>query len=347
MLSGGSKKMVQQSNSYNLSDSWRALSGNTSEEGWRTIPIEITGNCELMAARYFPDDMEAILIGFRNIVIPLAKNLPQGQGFQVGRIESNSVPDRRIWVSLLRLPAGSIEMFERMAEDIVRTVHSHSSVSEEHIFQIFSNRIKAWQDFMDKGSGNVLSAEAETGLFGELTILDEFLFNGIPLNISIQSWVGPADGIHDFVFGSVGIEVKTTVSKGEFIARIGSLEQLDSSLVHSLFLAGVRLLNSDIGLTLPEKIYNIRKHFDDNPIAQNIFDCRLIQAGYMDFFSERYTRRFRNLNNIWYQVDNAFPKLTKENIPQGIVRAKYDLDLNLVPSQHLCFDDVLLNLRGS
>jgi len=172
--------MVQQSNKSTLCAAWRALDGGTGEGGWRTIPLEMKGNCRILAGRYFPGNEEAILVGFRSVNVPQDKNLPQGHGFRVNRLERNIMADCQVWVALARLAAGSLDMFALMAEDILNFLNSRATEREDSIFHAFLGRIRAWQNFMDREGAGILSAEAETGLFGELIILDKLISSGMP-----------------------------------------------------------------------------------------------------------------------------------------------------------------------
>jgi hypothetical protein len=157
----------------------------------------MNGNCRLLAGRYFPGNEEAILVGFSSVNVPPDRNLPQGHGFRVNRLERDIIGDGHIWVSLARLAAGSLDMFALMAEDIVNFLNSRAEESEDSIFHAFLGRIRAWQNFMDREGMGVLSAEAETGLFGELVILDKLISSGMSLMDAVNAWQGPVDGIQD------------------------------------------------------------------------------------------------------------------------------------------------------
>lgn len=57
-----------QPNSAGIIAAWRALGGCMESEGWRSIPISFSGNCNLQAARCYPENVEALLIGFSSMV---------------------------------------------------------------------------------------------------------------------------------------------------------------------------------------------------------------------------------------------------------------------------------------
>ena len=111
--------MAQQSEFDRLQTAWRALAGDGVTEGWRTIPIEPLGAHRLLAGRHFPGNEEAILVGFNSVHLPPDGQLPQGQGFRVERVRHKISGDAHAWIALSRQPVGSLDMFARMAEDVV------------------------------------------------------------------------------------------------------------------------------------------------------------------------------------------------------------------------------------
>jgi len=338
--------MAQQTNSGKLRDAWRALAGSGHGDGWRTIAIEMKGNCRILAGRLFPADEEAILVGFHSANVPPDKNLPQGHGFQVNRLERNITGDGNIWVSLARLPAGSLDMFCLMAEDIISFLSSHYNNAEEDVLQTFLGRIRAWQTFMDHGSLGVLSSEAEIGLFGELVVLREFLKTTLPKIDVVTAWEGPIDGLQDFLVGTGAVEVKTTVSPASFPAKIGSLEQLDNSLTQPLYLAGIRLEINASGHTLPEFSRSLREYLSADPSALALYDSRLMRAGLFEIHTDSYIRKFQHMNTLVFSVDENFPRLTSGNVRPEIRRANYEIDLSLVKYSNTDLSIAIKTLRN-
>ena len=140
-----------------------------------------------------------------------------------------------------------------MAEDMVRLLDGCGGTREETVLRRFLARIHAWQQFMNRHRESVLSAENEQGLFGELVLLEHLFDAELPPQDILDAWQGPADGLQDFMLGSGGIEVKTTLMAGGFPATISSLEQLDDSLRKPLFVVATRLALHSGGMTLPER----------------------------------------------------------------------------------------------
>lgn len=320
-----------------LVTAWRALSGNDEDEGWRLIAISTAGNHRLLAARQFPANNEALLVGFDTVTLPSALQLPSGSGFRVEQVITGQPGN---WLALIRQPQGSFDMFSRMSADIVSSIGSHRLISEQRMLQLFIGRIKAWQHFMSRTSG-ALGPEAELGLAGELHCVGVLIDAGVPLHTVIEGWQGPYDGLQDFELGGGAVEVKTTLSPFGFPAKILSLEQLDDTVRSPLYLCGCRFVLSDVGHTLPERIVRLRELLAADTGALALFDSALLHAGYNDTDAQYYTRAFVAAEVRFQRVSETFPRLTPGTVPAGIRMARYEIDLDAVTERHSPVAEVL------
>ena len=328
-----------------LQAAWRALGESFAGEGWRTIPVEPAGPCRILAGRHFVGGEEALLIGFVPGGTAVdANTLPRGRGFRV-EVDFDEMPgDARTWVALVRESAGSREIFARMAEDVIDVLSDHAG-GDEDLLRRFTARIRAWQSFMDRGRDEVLGPAAEVGLVGELSFLQQLLENGVPASVAVDGWRGPLDGLHDFVLGNGAMEVKASVASGEFPAIVGSLEQLDESLVQWLFLVGVQLVLDASGRTLPALVGVIGDLLRDDPALLGSFEDLVLQAGFLVDLSNRYRRRFRYGSTAIFSVHAGFPKLSHANIARAIRTARYELDLDMVQEPRIELKDALAKLQ--
>jgi len=311
---------------------WSALSGQQHGDGWRTIPLDVTTPCQILAGRRFPGDEEAVLVGFRLSRLHPLVPLPEGRGFRVERPKVQILGESREWFSLSRQGAGSLEMFTAMVCDVIALLESSRHVGDDRLCQVFVGRICAWQEFMERGRNGVLTAEAEVGLFGELIILTRLIELGIPAAVAIDFWQGPMRSIQDFEIGPGAIEVKTTIAASGFPATIGSLEQLDDAARQPLFVAGVRLAVDKSGVRLTDLIASIRQKVREQTGSTAMLDNRLLQAGFFDDFSGEYERNFLHIRTRILPVDGNFPRLVRGIVPPAVTRACYMINLDLVDS---------------
>lgn len=313
---------------------WSSLTGSSAELGWQAIALPAAGPLELLAGRRSPDNAEAVLVGFPTTRVAASEKLPEGQGFAVER--ANPADDGKLWLALTRKSVGSAELFAAMACDVVGTLDDTASTGadESKLLRVLIGRVGAWQEFMRKGT-QVLSSEAEIGLIGELTLLRAIIDEGVRPALAIESWVGPLDGLQDFELGTGALEVKTTLSATGFPAKIGSLEQLDDSTRQPLFLAGVRLRQTESGLNLSQVVEAMRQLIEGDAEAERLLAERLLAGGYIDSHADRYPRRFEKAGMRVVEVVGDFPRLTLGKVPGGITRAMYEIDLDRTPGENV------------
>ncbi len=324
-----------------LLTAWRALAGCTNEPGWRCIPVATYAHCHLLAGRRFPGNEEALLAGFHLEIPPT--ELPLGHGFAVLTVDMGVTEPNRVWFGLVRQPAGNPEMFTLMAADMVSTLGAASGLDEGAIFQLFLDRIRAWQNFMRRGRDGLLSAEAELGLHGELILLALLLDAGLNALSAVESWRGPLHGLHDFEITTGAIEVKTTASEQGFPVKILSLEQLDSRLAEPLYLAGLHLSADPDGLNLSERVEAIRLRLRNDQAVLHTFNTLLLHTGYADAMADRYPRCFVHDRSRLLRVDDHFPSLTRHKVPSEISTVHYEIDLDRIEDADRTLADILLH----
>ena len=331
--------MVRPTNDFTVA--WNALSGHSGETGWRCIALAPAGTCVLMAGRRFPGNEESLLVGFSSAAVPAAEKLPEGHGFSISRADPHG--DGRKWLALTRKESGSIELFAEMVADVSGVMDAAVPGGEDRILRTLLGRVRSWQEFMRSGAQS-LGPEAEIGLVGELSFLGAVLDAGIPPPLAVEGWVGPIGGIQDFEIGHGAVEVKSTLSSQGFPAKIGSLEQLDDSSRKPLFVAGMKFSQSDSGLNLPDAVSAIRARLEGDQEAQRILGDRLLASSYLDSHADRYTRRFTLQRTRVVEVGQGFPRLVSGNVPSGIRRVNYEIDLDHTPGADLGVHDALKRL---
>jgi hypothetical protein len=327
-----------------LQAAWRALDGAEPSQGWRTIRIARDLPSPLLAGRWFPDNHEALLVGFTPSAIRALRELPQGRGFEVGKADLGAHADGRAWIALRRHAAGRLDLFSVMAHDVINVLAAASGSTDSARLQILLARIRAWQDFMRGDKDGILGPEAEVGLFGELEIVADLIDAGIGPSLVLDAWRGPQDGLQDFVLGQGAIETKTSASPAGFSAKINSLEQLDDSVARPIFVAAVRIAQEQSGETLPERVARLRGTLAPDPAAVVTFGHLLLHAGFTDLSASQYSRRFSRVSVRLLRVDDTFPRITRATAPIEVRSAQYELDLDLVRAAHVTLPTALHEL---
>lgn len=332
--------MVQPNEHEELIAAWRALATTAgSAEGWRAIPLGVSGGRKVRAGRRFPGNEEALLVGFSGVRIPQTQQLPQGQGFLTTKVDLGT--EGTVWLALSRQTGGNLDLFTMMTFDILAALAAAATASEEQVLQRFLTRIRAWQEFMRRGTDAVLGPQEETGLFGELIVLRTIIKAGTQPASAIDSWVGPVNGIQDFALGTGAVEVKASIATSGFPVTIECLDQLDDSLRQPLFLAAVRLRLDVSGMSLPAIVEDTRALLGEDSVASNEFNSKLLHGGYVDVASSQYARKFVHAGTRILQITDAFPRLIRAKLPPEIIDARYQFDCDQVQADSVDIDVVL------
>lgn len=154
-----------------------------------------------------------------------------------------------------------------------------------------------------------LSDEKETGLLGELLVLEHVISTSSE-DSAITAWLGPDSEEHDFAFDAFEAEVKTTRSERR-AHIIGSDSQLLASPGRDLYLISLQLTQAAAapsGFTLPEVVARLRAKLDQGTQA---FDEKIRSLGWDDEQADLYTTRFQYRSQPRaYFVDSHFPAIT-------------------------------------
>jgi hypothetical protein len=220
------------------------------------------------------------------------------------------------------------DIFEIVCFDLLKKIHD---VSDPKIaLSVTLNHLKRWKSFMKGSYRKVLSPQEVRGLFAELSCLFSLLQRKVDHSVSVEAWRGPDDSHQDFIFMNSAIEIKALSGKERNSVSISSLDQLQKT-VSNLYLKIYRLgttTDQKIAKSLNELVGDIENKIDSPDVTSKFLQL-LSSAGYVPL--DEYNKpNFLILNEITYLVTKDFPKLTKAEIPSGINKARYELDLSAI-----------------
>lgn len=307
-----------------LARTWRALKDVEGEE-WALSPLHKNGAVVFHAGRSFPGSREAIVVDFPAGTIKPADRLPSGGGFDVLRAPSPAGMDGREAIALVRLIDGSHELFALMAINVLRHLEHLAGVTPRATLDAFLVRVREWQEFMANQRRKPLSVERQAGLMGELIMLEALVGHTGSALVALDSWQGPLKAAQDFHVDNGAIEVKSTAKAQGFIARINSIDQLDSER-WPMFLCAIRFAEDEAGETLTQCVNRLREIMDGSGVRKQ-FDALLLLSRYLDVHADRYTRKLLSGDVLCFLVEDAFPCLRRAMLPGQIRNAQYDLDI--------------------
>lgn len=185
-----------------------------------------------------------------------------------------------------------------------------------------------WQEFF-KGGAKPLGETSQLGLAGELATLHNKVLDLTSNEKAIHAWVGPSRAIHDFIFNSNEIEVKTNIGENNRQFTINGENQLVVPPGKQLYLANPIFNHSDDGECLSDWVNLIREKLNETPNAQSIFDSSLAKAGYHPIHDDYYQSEGLKLSLnriVIYRVEDNFPRLLPDHQLDFIKILKYSIE---------------------
>lgn len=213
------------------------------------------------------------------------------------------------------------DIFYQFISDIVDKAYNINDYSP---IAFVIERWKKWIN-MFKNPKNIFLSENEVrGLLGELIYLEKCMFDKYGIDRSLESWIGSSLSHKDFEIDDTWYELKT-IRENALTVTISSIEQLDSNEYGELVLVKLEPSNESISepIKLNDYINKIRSCFS-NDSQLKTFNEKLDERKY--FYAPEYDKYVYSIKSIdHYGVNEEFPRLKENDLPDSIARASYEL----------------------
>ena len=225
------------------------------------------------------------------------------------------------------------DIFYRFCEDIYE---STKNVNVEDSLKIINNRWNRWINMFKNPHPLIMGEKEIRGLIGELVFLRDYMFDIYTVEKSIEAWTGPLNSHKDIEIDNTWYEIKTCYQSSKSVT-ISSVEQLDSNVDGHLCIVELENSNKYVtgSINLNELVDQISNLISNEEVQKN-FLKKVADAGY--FYCDEYNNYIyfpKNVNQ--YLVDNKFPRLKKEILPNEIAAVSYEL---LIPNLRNFLEEV-------
>ena len=220
------------------------------------------------------------------------------------------------------------DIFTVLCEDLISSIATETN--EKKLVKDILNRFEKWKSLFNKIGLQGLTPEEQRGLFGELYFLRKYLQANIsPLEI-VTTWIGTEKQVRDFQSGSWAVEVKTTHGNNHQKVHISSERQLDITNLDDLFLYHISLEQmQNSGETLNDIVDSIIEILQPDTLALNKFKSKIYEVGYFDLQRSLYeTVGYFIRQDVFYKVENDFPRIQENEIRVGVGDVKYSIILS-------------------
>lgn len=180
------------------------------------------------------------------------------------------------------------------------------------------------------GRQTKLSLEACRGLFAELSFGFQYATQAVDPAFVVECWQGPYGADQDFQFPGTHYEVKSRHVTSHTL-HIASKYQLSGD---SVVLVSVEVQDSRTPLpgfvSLPELVTEVRETLEPGSEGLANFDDALEELRFAPS-DDHYSRFFFKCGEVeYFSVDAGFPRLTPQDLPEGIITIKYQLELEAI-----------------
>ena len=218
-------------------------------------------------------------------------------------------------------------VFTPVCLEIIEAVRVHQRNPWTAVRSIIRHWQSAW-----KPSRHAMSKPAQVGLIGELLLLLRVMVPALGSE-AVFHWRGPERERHDFICGTIHLEVKTTrASRHEH--EISRLDQLWVPAGRRLLLASVQIEESAGGvMTLASLIDEVVELTRRDGAASDDFLAKLVELEWNDEMRRSGELiRFHLRDAALYEVDEFFPRLPDGfTPPAGIIAMRYTISLANLP----------------
>lgn len=310
-----------------IKEIWKKLEINpASVKGIEKIRFSSDHPCDLYLGLKTPENARLLAL---SISLKNAKNIDDARNIKGLRIEKITDSSREgfFLLNLVLSDKQYQDIFDILISDIIS--HVILITDEKEIIKTFYNRIKKWQSLFEKYNPDGLSPESQRGLYGELVLLRELISASDEKENFVRSWVGSASAIQDFQLNNWAIEVKTTSGNNHQKIYVSNERQFDESVVDNLFLyhlsLDVRQGNGETLINIIDSVLNILRQ---ESAAYTLFRNKLTEAGYFESHNELYRETGYSMRDSgFYRVEGDFPRLTENDIPNGVGDVKYTINI--------------------
>jgi hypothetical protein len=292
--------------------------------------IATSSACPLFIGIRQPGLRRAFIVHVPQSIAPLPEALPHSRGFSYDVFAAgDETASGQLSVILSASSANYNDVFATICEDLTGKLSSLST--ELDTVREFLNRVRLWQVFFERQGGEGLSPELQRGLFGELWFLKEFVLVERADETALSFWRTEVPSQHDFQFGALSVEVKTSAARQHQALRINGEQQLDETLVKRLclFYLSIAIVENS-PKTLPALVEDIRDGLAHNVGAQDRFTSMLLGRGYSDSQRQLYDRTGYSIRRAGIlEVRDAFPRIRECDLRPGAGDVSYSIALDI------------------
>lgn len=260
---------------------------------------------------------------------------PSLKGMKIEICKNESIDANKKFIKITN-ESNSEEVFLAFSSSLCDSLMNCSNYFDT--YKIILNVIKEYKDYFSN-SNHQLSLSEEQGLCAELIELSKHIekFG----DKCVYNWQGPSKNKRDFIYNKFSMEVKSTTKQIDSAITISNENQLDNNYpdkLVNLYLSVYVMEQSDIGLNVNDCISEIMEKLQDVN-AKLAFTSNLLKLK-VNIYDYKSQFKFTVEEHHLYDINDYFPKITRNNIPSEIYAVKYKLRIVNLANYEIKEDDI-------
>lgn len=230
-----------------------------------------------------------------------------------------------------------LDIFVSFIVDIEGLIQNDKDVKMTEVY----NRYLYWQTMFKAEKGNI-SEKKIKGLINELNILDKYLIPKYGAFEAIRGWTGNEKMHKDFSFNDYWYEVKA-INLGKEVVDISSLEQLDSDYKGLLLVSKfeVTSIENKNGVSLIDLLLKIKHSLKYENQVTELYNKIVLSGLDLSVFTDEnhQANQYRYIihETESFLIDEKFPRLKKEMLPDAIGKTNYQIILAKIKDNRINF----------
>jgi hypothetical protein len=244
---------------------------------------------------------------------------------------------RRRLLMIELLDRGARDIFEWLCDDVAKVT---SAATDQHeAVEVWLGRLARWSRLLQRNPEG-LSPERQRGLFAELWFLEQ-LSMAVGLDEAVAAWCGPSGNPRDFEAHGRAVEVKASAANEPQTVKVSGERQLDDTELEALHLLHLSLEPvRGASPSLVDQVEALRRSTSGRS-SEGPFEDALAASGYADVHAPRYAGVGFALRRISaFHVRDAFPRITEQDLRDGVGNVRYGLALEACRDYEVDFDQL-------
>ncbi|WP_246770812.1 PD-(D/E)XK motif protein [Taklimakanibacter albus] len=258
-------------------------------------------------------------------------------GINVDLRDSDAPQQQRLVLTLDRTV--DQDLFFGLCQTLINTL-APATTSVQALAMALAH-IRRWRAFLAARKSRHLSDEEVRGLWAELQYMRALYAGRLTTAETVDGWTGADMRQQDFIFDNIAVEVKSLHGRDRNSVRISSEDQL-ATVVDDLFLVTHRLTvaaDTAGAVSLNALVELVEGELGDADVLEQ-FSQKLADFGYLPIAAYD-TPEFVVADRQTYRVEGDFPRLVRAELPSGIVRVSYEIELEAMKDFQVSNDEVL------